>query len=672
MDYLRPVCFFHLALVFSVMLFIGEDRAHAANNPLSSIKADQFDAKSDGIKTEPSNEGGTDLCSIHDGDYAMYKGFDFDSGVAAFKIRIAANQKGTIEVRLDSPTGPLMGTVSFMPTGGWQSWANATCNVDNAQAGVRDVYLIFHGENKGALVNVSQFVFLKSTVIPGQGIDLSGRLDVEDDEPQATHAWGMPETGFTDDFEDGTMSHWTVSGLTVTDKGIDGSHSVAHTGADLGFAYTPNVYINKTDTGGDWRTMAEASLAAGIEVDSPDARPGIGFSSKDGKQWVYVVLNPANNSMEAHRKLLDGSDVLIHEHPKFLSEMAVKNPKGGVPHVTLTLQTGVKYRLQMDWSPYSNAVLVFLYDDKGAVVTSFRTVIDLPAARRPMLICSGGDARFDNVKFDPTLDGWDYKWEWYKQPVLGDDVCNPAVWKGKDDGKMYMAWRKFGYDNFHGIASSSDGIHWTRVNDDTLKCSGDMNVVINPFGDGLTYITPGGGGAPWFTSDGSNNYSVWNLAPIKVGDIFGCSRIQEIIDTKRYPQMSPIDYQGTSYRFIAYVEDWGHTPVPRSVVLLSNTLDKWVEPQNVPVIPPSDDFWGEKGNADRLRLSPARRQHPHRVLLVHLGGLHRSAGAEQYLRHRGWQGAVEDPEAGNDSRRAGFAGSRVVPGPEFRDGLLLR
>jgi len=585
------------SILFILALVATGSRAWAANNPLSTIEAVNFDAKSPDIKTEPSADGSKNLASIHDGDFAEYKAFDFDSGVAGFKARIAANQMGTIEVHLDSPTGPLMGTVTFLPTGGWQSWADATCNVDNSLAGVRDVYLIFHGTNKGALLNVSQFKFLKSTVIPGQGVDLSGRLDVEDNEPQATHAWGMPETGFTDDFEDGQMSHWTVSGLRVTDHAIDGSHSVAHTGADLGFAYTPDVYINKTDTGGEWRTMAEASLAADIEINSTDARPGIGFSSKDGKQWVYVVLNPANNSIEAHRKLADGTDIVIHDHPKFIQDLAKRiADTASQANVTLTLQTGVKYRMQMDWSPYSNGVIVFLYDDKGTVITSFRTVIDLPTARRPMLICSGGDARFDQVKFDPTLDGWERKWEWYKQPVLGDDVCNPAVWGGKD-GKMYMAWRKFGYDNFHGIASSTDGIHWTRVNDDTLKCSGDMNVVINPFGDGLTYLTPGGGNAPWFTSDGSNNFSVWNKAAINVGNIFGNSRIQEIVDTKRYPQLSPIQFQGTAYRFIAYTENWGSFPKPHSVVLLSNTLDKWVLADPNPVIPPMDSFWGEKGSA---------------------------------------------------------------------------
>jgi hypothetical protein len=589
---------FPLAIVLFALVFItGESKASAANNPLNTIMAGSFSDGSEGIKTEPCNEGGTNLSSIHDGDYVRYNAFDFDSGVAAFKVRLASNRNGKVEVRLDSPTGPLLGTVLFTATGGWQSWVDATCNVDNSQSGVRDIYLVFHGEAGGALVNVSQFVFLKSSVISGQSLDLSSRLDVEDSEPQATKAWGMPETGFTDDFEDGKMSHWTTSGLTVTDHGIDGSHSVAHAGTALGFAYTPDVYINKTDTGGEWRTQAEASLATDIVIDSKDARPGIGFSSKDGKQWVYVILNPANNSIEAHRKLLDGTDVMVHEHPKFIQDLAAKiADDASQSNVELTLQTGVKYRLQMDWSPYSNGIIVFLYDDKGAVITSFRTVIDLPAARRPMLVCSGGGARFDNVKFDPTLDGWDYKWQWYKTPVLGDDVCNPAVWKGKD-GKMYMVWRKFGADTFHGIASSPDGIHWTRVSDETLKCTGDMNVVIDPFGDGLIYVTPGGGGMPWFTSDGSNNYTTWKTAGIKVGNIFGNCRIQEIIDTKRYPQMSPVSYQGTDYRFIAYVEDWNHLPKPHSVVLLSNTLDKWVLPNPDPVIPPMDNFWGEKGSA---------------------------------------------------------------------------
>jgi len=574
------------AALCALALFLSPSAHAAANNPLNIVEADTFSAKSEDIKVEVCAEGGQNLSAIHDGDYLVYKGFDFDSGVAAFKIRIASKARsGKVELHLDSTTGPLMGTSAFSPTGGWQKWQDVTFNVDNSQSGVRDIYLVFHGDGKEPLVSVSQFVFLKSVVLPTQGIDLSGRLDAVDDEPQATKAWGMPETGFADDFES-DLSHWNNHGLTLSDESIDGKHSLAAAGSDPVSAFTPDVYINKTDTGGEWRTLAEASLAADIVIDENNAKPGIGFASKDGKQEIYVVLNPANNSMEAHRKLSDGSDVVIRQHPKVLKD----------PGVKMSLQPGTRYRLQIDWSPYSNGLIAFLYDDKGTAITSVRTAIDLPAARRPLLLCSGGKARFDNVKFDPTLDGWNYKWEWHKQPVLGDDVCNPAVWKGKD-GKLYMVWRRFGADTYHGVSSSTDGIHWDRVKNEVMKCTGDMNVVLDPFGDGLTYLTPGSANMAWYTSDGSNNYSDWKASGKTVGDIFGNSRIQEIIDTKRYPQLGPIEWQGKSYRFIAYTEDWNRMPKPHTVVLLSNTLTDWVLADPNPLIPPADTFWGEKGNA---------------------------------------------------------------------------
>ena len=211
-------------------------------------------------------------------------------------------------------------------------------------------------------------------------------------------------------------------------------------------------------------------------------------------------------------------------------------------------------------------------------------------------VCSGGNARFDRLEFDPNLDGWNFKWEWKKTPVLASDVCNPAIWKWTD-GKYYMMWRKFGADNYHGIISSPDGITWTRVKDDVLKCTGDMNVVVDPFGDGQVYITPGGANLPWWKSDGSNNFTTWQNTGLTLGGIFGNCRIQEIIDVKKHPQMTPVAFAGADYRFIAFCEDWNRAPKPHTVVLLSNTLTNWVLANPDPVISPGTNFWGEKGNA---------------------------------------------------------------------------
>ena len=558
----------------------------AANNPLNTIPANTFDLKAGEVKTEPCSEGGEDLYSIHNGNYLVYKNYDFDSGVAAFKARVAGTSDGYIEIKLDSLNGPLMGICRYKGTGGPQKWEDACCGVDNSLAGVRDIYLIFHGNPDDTLADISSFAFLKSVVIDGTNVLVGAvdRVDNNDDEQEGVNSWGMPETGFTDDFKSGNLTNWLSSGILPTSD--DAGHWVKSSGTNLCYAFTPNVYINKTDTGGDWRDMAEAALSADIIVDSKDAHPGIGFISRDGKQSVYVVLNVASNTIEAWRKLSDGSLTEIARHPKPTNVVDTK----------WVLQTGIKYRLQVDWSPYSDGLICFLKDDKGNDITSFRTAIDLPAARRPLMFCSGGDARFGDVKFDPTIDSWDFKWQWKKYPVLTPDVCNPAVWKWTD-GKYYMMWRKFGKDTYHGIASSTDGVHWTRITDKVLKCTGDMNVLVNPFGDGLVYITPGGANMPWWTSDGSNHFRTWTKTQMTLGNIFGNSRIQEFIDTKQYSQMRPVRLNGMDYRFIAFTENWIDAPQPHTVVLLSNTLTNWVLANPAPVIPPGTNFWGEKGNA---------------------------------------------------------------------------
>lgn len=576
-------------LLLVAKIFVVEENASAAKNPLDTIMAVKCDTLSGTIKTEPCDEGGSDLCSIHDGDFVVYKDYDFDSGVAGFRARIAGLHSGSIEIRLDSPTGVLMGTCIFNGTGSWQDWTDVSCKVDNSQSGDRDVYLVFRGHGSGALVNITSFVFLKSIVIDSMKIPLGfpDRTDVVDDEPQATNAWGVPETGFRDGFETGDLGSWDSHGIGITANAIANQYSADSQGTNVNYAIAPDVYINKTDTGGEWRTQGEASLSADLSIDSIGARPGIGFASKDGRQWISVNLDSEDNTINVWRQLAQGRQLLIKRY--FLTNTE-DTALGAI------IQTRMVYHLQIDWSPYSDGLIVLLKDSTGKILANFRTVIDLPCARRPLMACSGGNARFDNLVFDPTLDNWDCQWQWKKAPILASDVCNPAVWKWKDR-KYYMMWRKFGADTFHGIASSTDAVHWTRVKDGVLKCTGDMNVVVDPFGDGLVYITPGGGRMPWWTSDGSKEFTIWKKTGLNLGNIYGNCRIQEIIDTRRYSQMTPVLFGGSNYRFIAFTEDWNRMPKPHTVVLLSNTLTNWVLADPNPVIPPSDTFWGEKGSA---------------------------------------------------------------------------
>jgi hypothetical protein len=574
--------------MFSVAVSAAGAVEAASRNPLNSITASSRDRLGGKATLAQGRSGETVVSLAAAGDYALFKGCDFDSGVAGFRARISAAQGGVLEIHLDAPNGKLLGSCRFPASRTGRAWREIRCPVNNALAGVRDVYLVLARSESPAAVSLSSFQFQKSLGADAKRLALGSadRVDAPDDEPQSTNAWGMPERVFAEGFESQPLQHWSTQGLAPTARALAGSGALISPNTNLNFAYATDVYLNKADTGGEWRSMSQGAVTVDIALDTEAARPAAGFASRDGQQWVYVTLNSADNALEAWRKLADGTRTLIHKH------VSNSNAAGE----GWTLRTGTTYRLQVDWSPYSGGLIAFLRRADGTNITSFRTVIDLPSARRPLLLCQGGEARFDQLVFDPNLDAWNLKWQWKKTPVLSPDVCNPAVWKWKD-GNYYMMWRKFGHDTFHGIAMSSDAVNWTRVHDEALKCTGDMSVLKDPFGDGLVYVTPGGENMPWWASDGSDHFMTWSNTGRTLGNIYGNSRIQEIIDTRQYPQLKPVEFRGHGYRFIGFTENWVAKPQPHTVVLLSDTLTNWVLANPEPLIPPGNQFWGEKGNA---------------------------------------------------------------------------
>ncbi len=111
-----------------------------------------------GVETEKCSEGGINVGYIENGDWIKVKGVNFGSGATSFDARVAsATNGGNIELRLDSPTGTLVGTCSVQGTGGWQTWVTKSCTVRGA-TGVHDLYLKFTGGN-GSLFNLNWWKF---------------------------------------------------------------------------------------------------------------------------------------------------------------------------------------------------------------------------------------------------------------------------------------------------------------------------------------------------------------------------------------------------------------------------------------------------------------------------------------------------------------------------------
>jgi len=97
---------------------------------------------------------------IAPGDWVAY---DLNFGAtspASVTTRIASGAAtgGTIQYRLDSPTGTIIATTTVNPTGGWQTWQSASSPVTGTATGVHRVYLTFTGSG-GDFVNLNWLQF---------------------------------------------------------------------------------------------------------------------------------------------------------------------------------------------------------------------------------------------------------------------------------------------------------------------------------------------------------------------------------------------------------------------------------------------------------------------------------------------------------------------------------
>ncbi|RED87633.1 alpha-L-fucosidase [Cohnella phaseoli] len=109
----------------------------------SRIEAESFSAKNGSVQAEPSSEGTDNLGFIGTEDYVVYENVNFGLGASVIDARIAGDSAvGKIEVRLDSPTGTLLGTVDGVNTGSYQTYTTVQTSL-GAVTGVHNVYLVF-------------------------------------------------------------------------------------------------------------------------------------------------------------------------------------------------------------------------------------------------------------------------------------------------------------------------------------------------------------------------------------------------------------------------------------------------------------------------------------------------------------------------------------------------
>jgi glucosylceramidase len=127
-------------------------------SPSNQVQASSFNSVSS-LQTEPTSDtmGGYDLGYANNGSYAVFQNVDFSFGFTSVSARLAgAGSGGTLQFRLDSPTGPQIGSITVPVTGGWQTWQTTTGQAFGG-GGLHNLFLVYSGSNGIGNLNWFQF-----------------------------------------------------------------------------------------------------------------------------------------------------------------------------------------------------------------------------------------------------------------------------------------------------------------------------------------------------------------------------------------------------------------------------------------------------------------------------------------------------------------------------------
>ena len=128
------------------------------------IEAEKYNGMA-GVKKQLTSDpgGGNNLGWIANGDHIRFDNVNVGTTERrTFSARVASGAadgvSGLVNVRLDSLTGPSIGSFAIANTGGWQSWRTVPANIQ-ATTGVHTVYLTFDSGQPASFVNINWFTF---------------------------------------------------------------------------------------------------------------------------------------------------------------------------------------------------------------------------------------------------------------------------------------------------------------------------------------------------------------------------------------------------------------------------------------------------------------------------------------------------------------------------------
>jgi cytochrome c len=245
-----------------------------------------------GVLTEDTSDAGAgkNIGFIEDGDYVSFNPVSLKD-IRALTFRVASGGAGgNIEVRLDSPTGTLVGSAAVANTGGWQTWTNVTLPLSDPPTGTHELFLVFrNATNAGGLFNVNWVEAI------GKGAATTEAPQVSADAEPKTGAAPL-EVHFTGTATDADAE----PGDTLTykwDFGVAGTSDDTSTEKDPTFTYqragTYNATFTATDAdGGHASATVQVVVTAGGSCPTNLRSDEFDGDSLDTNRWQ--IIRPDN------------------------------------------------------------------------------------------------------------------------------------------------------------------------------------------------------------------------------------------------------------------------------------------------------------------------------------------------------------------------------------------
>ncbi len=363
----------------------------------------------------------------------------------------------------------------------------------------------------------------------------------------------------------------------------------------LASAYLKSVRLEK----------AEAEVSAQVTLGNGDTAAGVGFQADDGTR-IYGVADVGRGQFRLERRVTGYS--IFDVTPKAYRMKAwaerpekdatpespiIGNPMMGSPMiwelsaVPVVLHAGTQYQMKLEFSRRSSCVMATLVPSDGSETLTLRGLCDQRSPDHPVLVCLKGQAQFADPVYR-HLNKLVYKWDPDTLRIVlrpgehgswdAGGAFNPAIiirngtWYMVYRGNAHPAPPNGGPSSDLGLATSTDGMHWTKspanpiirrpdgkgtVEDPDLLWPKDSNQVYLEYRSHLGEVMCS-----------STDWVHWSDPWVcNSGRTFG--KMGGMIDTRQELGDKGVLFNGVSYRYITMIEE-GRIDV-------SNDLKTWIK-----------------------------------------------------------------------------------------------